>query len=341
MSAYFVLISSGTVIVIPAGAWFYSQGTLDLPSYILFMLISLGFSAPLIKLTEFVDSIAMIVNAEESVNEIIEEPELYRSDLNLVPEGCNIEFSNVGFSYDEDEVLKNISFSAEKNTTPALVGPSGGGKSTIAKLIARFWDVNSGKIMIGGVDIREIKQEELMNVVSFVFQDVFLFNDTIMENIRVGRKDATEDEIIEAARLAMCHDFIMQTEHGYNTLAGDGGARLSGGERQRISIARAILRNAPVIVLDEATAYSDPENEDKIQESINNLTKDKTLIIIAHRLSTIMHSDKIIVIDKGDLSAQGTHEELLESSSLYKSMWFSHIASMDWHLERSGEEANV
>ena len=180
-----------------------------------------------------------------------------------------------------------------------------------------------------------------MDIVSFVFQDVFLFNDSILENIRIGRKDATDEEVIEAAKLAMCHEFVIKTENGYDTQVGDAGCKLSGGERQRLSIARAILRDTPVIVLDEATAFSDPENEDKIQESINNLTKDKTLITIAHRLSTIMHSDKILVFDKGTIVGEGEHGELLNSCPLYKKMWDAHIKSMDWQFDVSGENSNV
>lgn len=260
--------------------------------------------------------------------------------MNLTPITYDMKFSDIRFAYNEKEVLHKISLTAKQGDTTALVGPSGSGKSTIAKLIARFWDVNSGKITIGGIDIKDIKTESLMNIVSFVFQDVFLFNDTIMENIRIGKQGARDDEVIQAAKKAMCHDFILKTERGYETRVGTDGNKLSGGERQRISIARAFLRDTPIIILDEATSFTDPENEDKIQESINNLTQNKTLIVIAHRLSTIMHSEKIIVMDEGNIAGDGTHDELLGSSPLYKDMWNAHIDAMDWEFDIEGSREN-
>ena len=341
MTAYYVLIAAGTVIVLPVGGYLYLGGTLELPVYILFLLISLGFSAPLIKLTEFMDGIAIVASCEENVDKILHEQQLETAENTSMPEAYDVSFSDVCFSYDKKEVLRDISFSLRQGSTTALVGPSGAGKSTVAKLIARFWDVSSGSVSIGGINIRDIEPEALMEIVSFVFQDVFLFNDSIMENIRIGRKGASDDEVVEAAKLAMCHEFIIKTENGYDTCIGDSGCKLSGGERQRISIARAILRDTPIVVLDEATAYADPENEDKIQESINNLTKDKTLITIAHRLSTIMHSDEILVFDEGCIAGKGKHQELLDSCSLYKNMWNAHIASMDWQFNVTGEESNV
>lgn len=339
MGIYFVIITANIIVVLPVGAWFYTSGSLELSKYILFMLIALGFSAPLIKLTEFFDGLALISNSEQRVNEILQEKELYKSQKNLKPDDYDIRVSNIRFSYDRTEVIKKISFHAKQGTTTALVGPSGSGKSTIAKLIARFWDVNSGQITIGGVDIKEIALENLMEIVSFVFQDVFLFNDSIKENIRIGRRNATDAEVIKAAKQAMCHDFIMKTEKGYETDVGDDGCKLSGGERQRLSIARSILRNAPIIVLDEATAFTDPENEDRIQESLNRLTKDKTVIVIAHRLSTIIFSEQIIVLNEGEIQNVGTHNELLKDSILYKSMWQAHINAMDWQFECKGDES--
>jgi ATP-binding cassette subfamily B protein len=336
MAVYFVVMTANIIVVLPVGGYFYINGSLDLGTYILFMLIALGFSAPLLKLTEFIDGIAMIVACEQSVNEVLEEAGLYKCEDEQIPKNYDIQFIDVRFSYKTAEVLKNITFKAESGTTTALVGPSGSGKSTIAKLIARFWDVNSGEITIGDVNIKEVPIEKLMNMMSFVFQDVYLFNNSIIENIRLGRKDATDEEVIEAAKKAMCHEFIMKTENGYDTIVGDGGNRLSGGEKQRVSIARAILRDAPIIILDEATAFTDPENEDKIQESLNNLTKNKTLIVIAHRLSTIMYSEKILVIDEGEIVADGTHDELLKSSKLYSNMWNAHIGAMDWQFNIEG-----
>jgi ATP-binding cassette subfamily B protein len=340
MSAYFVLITAGIVVVLPAGAYFYTNGSLDMATYILFMLIALGFSKPFLKLSEFSDSIALITLSEQNINNTLKEKELYKTDLNLIPGAYDVKFSNIRFAYNEKEVLHKISFTAKQGTTTALVGPSGSGKSTIAKLIARFWDVNSGKLTIGGIEIKEINAESLMDMVSFVFQDVFLFNDSIMENIRIGKQGATDEAVVQAAKRAMCHDFILKTENGYKTVVGTDGNKLSGGERQRISIARALLRDAPIIVLDEATAFTDPENEDKIQESINNLIKNKTLIVIAHRLSTVMHSEKIIVLDEGHILGDGTHEELLGNSPLYRNMWNAHIDAMDWEFDIEGGREN-
>ena len=216
----------------------------------------------------------------------------------------------------------------------ALVGPSGSGKSTLAKLISRFWDVQAGAITIGGVDIRELPAEELMEQISYVSQDNFLFNMSLRENIRIGRPEATDAEVARAAAQAGCDEFISRFPQGYDTQAGDAGARLSGGERQRLAIARMILKDAPIVILDEATAFTDPENEDKLQRSIDELTKGKTLIVIAHRLSTIMYADQILVLQDGKISSAGTHEQLLDNSPLYLDMWKAHINAMDWSLSQ-------
>jgi ABC-type multidrug transport system fused ATPase/permease subunit len=233
----------------------------------------------------------------------------------------------VSFSYEEqqEKVLKNINFAAKQGTTTALIGSSGAGKSTVAKLIPRFWDVDSGSITIGGVDIRNIGNEELMNNISFVFQENFLFNISIMDNIRFGKPEASKEQVIEAAKIAQCHDFIMNLREGYETKVGGGGLKLSGGEKQRIAIARALLKDSPIVILDEATSAADPENEDKIQEGISKLIKNKTVIVIAHRLSTIVDSDNIILLNKGEISSQGTHEELLKKSDMYKNMYSSYL----------------
>ena len=342
MSAYFVIMPANLVAVLPAGAYFYLNGSLDLSVFILFIVISMGFSSPIIKLTEFMDGISLVTASESRINDILQEKELLNAQKEgTVPPDYSISFSDVRFSYGDTETIKGISFFAEKGTSTALVGPSGSGKSTLAKLLARFWDLDSGRIDIGGVNIRDIPIEQLMEKVGFVFQDVFLFDVSIKENIRMGRRDATDEEVIEAAKLAQCHDFIMKTDNGYDTFIGDFGNRLSGGEKQRISIARAILRNAPVIVLDEATSSIDPENEDKIQEAINNLTCGKTLIVIAHRLSTIINCDQILVVDDGEVEAKGRHEELLEKCPLYRSMWEAHVETMGWTFEAKGAELNA
>ena len=245
-----------------------------------------------------------------------------------------IEFVNVSFAYDKTEVLNNVSFTARPGTVTALVGVSGAGKSTIAMLAARFWDIEDGEIRIGGSHIKQIRTEDLMNTVSFVFQDNILFFDTIEENIRMGNKTATKEDVINTAKAAQCHDFIMQLEKGYDALVGEGGTYLSGGEAQRIALARAILKDAPIVLLDEATAYADPENEGKILASFSQLIKGKTVMVIAHRLSTIRNADQILVIDKGTVAEQGKHDELVALGGLYKNMWDIYSRSREWKLNR-------
>ena len=247
-------------------------------------------------------------------------------------EKYNIELNNVSFSYNKDDkkILNGISCSIPENKFTALVGPSGGGKSTIARLIARFWDVTDGNITIGGVDIKKIPLAQLADCISFVTQDNFLFNCSLKENIRLGNPKATDEEVYRAAKLAQCDEFVLRLENGYDTTAGEAGGKLSGGEKQRIAIARAILKNAPIVILDEATAFTDPENEAKLQKSISELTKGKTLLVIAHRLSTIKNADQIVVLRNGSIETVGTHNELLNSCPLYLDMWESHIGAKKW-----------
>ncbi|WP_418185002.1 ABC transporter ATP-binding protein [Aliarcobacter vitoriensis] len=248
----------------------------------------------------------------------------------------DIEFENVSFKYDnvENYALKDINFKVSSGSVSALVGPSGAGKSTVAKLIPRFWDVSSGAIKIGGIDIKEVSSENLMDTVSFVFQDTFLFQDTIYNNIKMANTNATDEEIINASKAAQIHDFILSLPDGYETLAGDRGANLSGGQKQRITIARAILRNTPIIVLDEATAFADPENEEEIVKALANLTVNKTVIMIAHRLSTIKDSDQIVVFDEGKISEIGKHEELLNTKGVYSKLWSNYEKASSWNLEK-------
>ena len=249
-----------------------------------------------------------------------------------MPEKFTIELKDVHFTYDDQmgEVLHGIDLTLNEGSFTALVGPSGGGKSTVAKLIARFWDVSSGSIKIGGIDIKDMKVTALADIVSFVTQDNFLFSRSIKENIRLGKPGATDEEVMAAARAACCDEFIKKLPDGYDTSAGEAGKRLSGGERQRIAIARRMLKNAPIVILDEATAFTDPENETKLQESIANLTRGKTLLVIAHRLSTIKNADRIVVLNDGRIEDIGTQDELMQRSSLYNRMWQAHIGARNW-----------
>ncbi len=335
--AFFVIVPATILFVLPFGALFYAQGTLTLSTYILAMLLAMGLGMPLTRITEFGARFQMVTEKSKSIEELFSQAELVESGQKARPHNHNISFNRVTFAYQEKDVLENTSFEVKENTVTALVGASGSGKSTIAKLLVRFWDVKSGAIKIGNVNIRDISFADLMNYISYVSQDIFLFNTSIIENIRLGKPEASEQEVIRVAKLAQCHDFIMETEKGYATFAGNAGDKLSGGQRQRISLARALLKDAPIIVLDEATAFADPENEDKIQQALNGLISSKTLIVIAHRLSTIVGADQIILMDKGTIAARGTHEQLLAKSELYHGMWRAHLAAMDWDIAVKGE----
>lgn len=251
---------------------------------------------------------------------------------------ADMQMKDVHFGYGDSEIIHGISFTAKAGSVTAFVGPSGSGKSTLAKLIARFWDVDAGAVLVGGIDIREMSLTDLTEKISYVSQDNFLFNMSLRDNIRIGKPEATDKEVEWAAAQAGCDEFISRFPQGYDTNAGDAGARLSGGERQRLAIARAILKNAPIVILDEATAFTDPENEDKLQRSIDKLTKGKTLIVIAHRLSTIMYADQILVLENGQITAQGTHEQLLTHSETYLDMWKAHISAMDWSMNQEVSE---
>ena len=271
-------------------------------------------------------------NAIDSVGFIDSMPDMKEGSIIEPIKNHNIAFKNVSFSYDDRPILKNVSAEIKENTMTAIVGPSGSGKTTFCNLIARFWDVNSGEILIGGKNIKGYKIENLMNSISMVFQDVYLFEDTIENNIKFGKQDASHEEVVEAAKKARCHEFIEALPEGYNTIIGEGGASLSGGEKQRISIARAMLKDADIIIFDEATASIDPENEDKLKEAIESLTKNKTVIMIAHRLKTIRNADQILVLKDGEIVERGNHEELIKNSGLYSDLINAKSKAESWKL---------
>ena len=271
-------------------------------------------------------------NAIDSVGFIDSMPDMREGSITEPIKNHNIVFKNVSFSYDDRPILKNVSAEIKENTMTAIVGPSGSGKTTFCNLIARFWDVNSGEILIGGKNIKDYKIENLMNSISMVFQDVYLFEDTIENNIKFGKQNASHEEVVQAAKKARCHEFIEALPEGYNTIIGEGGASLSGGEKQRISIARAMLKDADIIIFDEATANIDPENEDKLKEAIESLTKNKTVIMIAHRLKTIRNADQIIVLKDGEIVERGNHEELIKNNGLYSDLINSKAKAESWKL---------
>lgn len=315
--------------VLPLGAWLFQSGSLTAPVFVACIILALGLVKPLIQALQYTDSLAMVDSTVQEIAGMLEEKEIKRP-LEPVPlENSNISFREVSFSYGDTEVLHQISFDAAPCGMTAIVGPSGSGKSTVARLIASFWEADSGEVQIGGVDVRRLPLKQVMDLVSYVSQDNFLFHLSVKENIRIGRPGASDEEVIVAAKQASCHDFITALPQGYDTLAGEGGSSLSGGERQRIAIARAILKNSPVVILDEATAFTDPENEAVIQASINELVQGKTLIVIAHRLSTITAADKILVMDNGRIEAEGTHDALLRDCLLYRELWEAHISAKD------------
>lgn len=313
---------------LPVGAWLYMEGTLSLPVLLVSLVVPLGFVAPLMKVSEAMEQVSMIKGNLEQVTAFLKIPELIRPSESVTLGERIYQFENVHFGYKEIEILHGISFQTKPGAMTAIVGPSGSGKSTIAKLMAGFWDVTSGSVRFSGHDIRQIPFEQLMGEISYVAQDNFLFGKSIRENIRMGNPAAADEEVETAAKAAHCHEFIMQLEQGYDTMAGDAGDRLSGGERQRITIARAMLKQASVVILDEATAYADPENEALIQQAISKLVVGKTLIVVAHRLNTIRNADQILVVANGNIVGRGTQEELLRRCPIYQKMWQNYAGSV-------------
>ena len=323
--------------VLPFGAHYVVNGTLALSDFILCVILSLGIVGPLITVMSYTDDLGKIDVIVGEVAGILAQPELQRPQQSAAVSADNsVTLENVHFGYHEKEVLHGIGMELTAGSVNAIVGPSGSGKSTIAKLIASFWDASSGSIRIGGADIRQLSLEEYNQKIAYVAQDNYLFNETVMENIRHGKPDATDEEVIEVTKKSGCYDFIMQLENGFDTVVGGAGGHLSGGERQRISIARAMLKDAPIVILDEATAYTDPENEAILQSSIAKLVAGKTLIVIAHRLSTVKDSDCLFVVNDGRIEDSGTHEKLFTSCPLYREMWEAHISAKD--TAKEGEE---
>ena len=316
--------------VLPFGAHYVENGTLTIPDFIMCIILSLGIVGPLITVGSYTDDLGKIGVIVGEVVEILEQPELKRpAKSTAVPKDNSVTLNDVKFGYHDKEILHGVTMELKAGTVNAIVGPSGSGKSTIAKLIASLWDVNSGSIKIGGVDIKQLSLTDFNQKIAYVAQDNYLFNESVRENIRQGNPDATDEQVVEVTKKSGCYEFIMQLENGFDTIVGGAGGHLSGGERQRISIARAMLKDAPIVILDEATAYTDPENEAILQNSIAKLVAGKTLIVIAHRLSTVKDSDQIFVINDGNVAAHGSHEELLASCPLYKEMWNAHISAKD------------
>lgn len=322
MTATMETIPSTMVFVLPASLYFFMKGSVEVGTLITCILLSYASYKPLIKAMSHMETIANIKVVFEEIKKIMEIPNLKRGEEVRDIKSYDVEFKDVTFAYEESKnVLNNISFKANENELTAIVGNSGSGKSTITKLIAGFWNVSNGEILIGKTNLNELPLKQNMELVSYVSQENFLFNKTILENLKMAKEDASMDEIKEACEKASCYNFIKGLPNGYQTIVGKGGANLSGGEKQRIAIARCFLKNSPIVLLDEATAYSDPDNESVIQQSIDKLIKDKTVIMVAHRLSTIVNANKIIVVDNGEVIEEGTHKQLLELNGRYKKMW--------------------
>ena len=329
-SAFIQAVTPSTLLgTLPVGAYLYMNGQITLSNFIVCIILPISFIAHFIKVGKYSEQFNMVKASLGMIELFLLKDELIRPKEKVTFDNTLYRFENVSFAYDTELVVKNISFELKPNTVTALVGCSGSGKSTIAKLMAGFWDPTKGHIFYGGKKISEIPFEQLTGEISYVAQDTFLFNTSIKENIKIGNPNASDKEIIEAAKAASCHNFIMELKDGYDTKVGDGGGELSGGERQRITIARAILKQSKVIILDEATAFADPENEYLIQTAINNLIKGKTLIVVAHRLSTITHADTILVMKNGEIVESGIHDELLNQHGVYTSLWNKYVGGVD------------
>ncbi|WP_024291338.1 ABC transporter ATP-binding protein [Lacrimispora indolis] len=331
MCAYQAILPANLLTVLPAGLYFWATGSIAFHELLTIIILALGIIGPIMAAFTFTDDIAVLGANVAEINDILNAGELNRSETDAILDGSDIQLNNVSFTYGtgNEQALDHVSLRIPAGTMTALVGPSGSGKSTLAKLIAGFWDVTEGEIHIGGVEMKQIPVSQLNCQIAYVSQDTYLFNRSIRENIRMGNLNASDEEVEEVAKRAGCDEFIRKLEHGYDTLVGTAGSSLSGGERQRITIARAMLKNAPIVILDEATAAMDPENEAEIQRALSSLTKGKTLIIIAHRLSTIVDADQIVVVNHGRIEAAGRQDELLLQCPLYQEMWNAHMDVKD------------
>ena len=321
------------LLTLPVGLYMYYNGTITIDVLLFTLMLNLSLGAPFLKFINFLPFIPNVSYAVENLEEIFVKESVCTGLRTDKPKDFTIKYEDITFAYDEKDIIKGLSIELKPDTLTAFVGESGSGKSTLAKLLMHFWDVKTGSITLGGVDIREYTNEIFMSVISYVSQDTHLFSGTIAENIGMGKENSTREEIIAVAKVAACHEFIMQLENGYDTEIGDLGGKLSGGERQRLTIARAILKDAPIIILDEATAFADAENEALIQKALSELLKGKTAIVIAHRLNTIVGANNIVVLEDGKVNTQGTHSELLQTSALYQKLWNRSERAIDWNLE--------
>jgi ATP-binding cassette subfamily B protein len=331
MTSYAILLPAALLVMLPVGIWLYLGGTLTPSAFVLSLLLGMSIGVPALRLINFIPQFPQLKYKAARIEGMFDIPDMPEG-VKSAPARHDIAFENVTFAYGDTNVIQNLTLAMPENSVTALIGESGAGKSTLAKLIMRFWDVRAGAVKIGGTDIRDIKFDALMDKISYVSQDNFLFNASIAENIRFAKPDATDEDVIQAAKRAQCHAFIREMPGGYDTVVGSSGDKLSGGQKQRICIARAILKDAPVVILDEATSFADPENEDRIQEALSRLIAGKTVVIVAHRLSTITEADNIVLLASGELADQGKHEELLARAPLYKKLWDAHRESMDWDI---------
>lgn len=336
--SYALLMDCGVLVLLPVGGYMFAVGKITLSTFLMFMFIGIGLARFMKQLTSFGSNLTQIFKGVDELREIMDVKEIDDNGTVAKLENYNVEFSHVSFAYGKNLVLDDVNFKLKQGTITALVGPSGAGKTTVARLISRFWDVTKGEITVGGRNLISIQGDALMKNISFVFQDIFMFNDTVIENIRMGDKTISEERVIEIAKQAQADEFIQKLGNGYHTVIGPTGVHLSGGEQQRIAIARALAKDSPIIVLDEATSYADTENEDKIQKALNALLKDKTVIVIAHRLSTIQSANQILYIEKGKIMEQGTHQHLLDLDGRYAQMWDMHMDAALWGIKQTKEQ---